>query len=307
MIINGLQDWQENPVLMTVDTFDSQLESIDFPAITLCTSNEFQPDNWAITEHVFNSFKFNCELDDNDCDELRTDFEPFFRLLFDLISSKFDQIEFNPVVLDDLYENLYYTFNINIPNQEELDHLYWAKERNKLSLWMIDEVIMQLTGRKDFKNQINLYDMLPKAYNGSKECNEACWEFKKAIINSFIKADVLASISDINNFGTLLRLFSDEIGISFQNDPIAPYEYPCKDCWEKCYAIDEIENLIHKVMKKIASQFGMKASLHDVPNVFGNGHVYPLKTLFYPLYSICNAGNIFMMKLVRKLKSLQDS
>ena len=62
MIMNGLQDWQENPVLMTVDTFDSPLESIDFPAITLCTSNEFQPDNWAITEHVFNSFKFDCEL-----------------------------------------------------------------------------------------------------------------------------------------------------------------------------------------------------------------------------------------------------
>ena len=199
----------------------------------------------------------------------------------------------------DLNENFYYKSNINIPNQEELDHLYWAKERNKLNIWMVNEVIMQFTGRKEKgENQINLYDMLPKAYNGSKECNEACWEFKKAIINSFIKADVLASISDIENFGTLLRLFSDEIGISFQNDPIAPYEYPCKDCWEKCYAIDEIENLIHKVMKKIASHFGLKASLHDVPNAFGNGYVYPLKTLFYPLYSICNAGNIFMMKLV---------
>ena len=45
---------------MTVDTFDVQIEEINFPAVTLCPEPTLQPDNWALTEQVFNSFKFNC-------------------------------------------------------------------------------------------------------------------------------------------------------------------------------------------------------------------------------------------------------
>ena len=60
MISSGYKDWEENPILMTVDTFDVPIEEIEFPAITLCPSPTLQPDNWALTEQVFNSFKFNC-------------------------------------------------------------------------------------------------------------------------------------------------------------------------------------------------------------------------------------------------------
>ena len=61
IVSDGVKNWKENPVLMTVENFDSPLQSIDFPAITLCLSPDFQPDNWALTEQVFNSFEFNCE------------------------------------------------------------------------------------------------------------------------------------------------------------------------------------------------------------------------------------------------------
>ena len=51
IIFNGLKDWKEHPIIMTVDTFDSQLQNIDLPAVTLCPSpGKFQPDNWAQTE-----------------------------------------------------------------------------------------------------------------------------------------------------------------------------------------------------------------------------------------------------------------
>ena len=56
---------------MTVETLDSTLQDIEFPAITLCSSNDFPPDNWDLTEKVLNSFKFNCEVGDEDCKEVR--------------------------------------------------------------------------------------------------------------------------------------------------------------------------------------------------------------------------------------------
>ena len=72
MVINykAYQDWNENPILMTVETLDSPLQDIEFPAVTLCPSNDFQPDNWDLTEKVLNMFKFNCEVGKEDCKEM---------------------------------------------------------------------------------------------------------------------------------------------------------------------------------------------------------------------------------------------
>ena len=85
---------------MTVDTIDSPLKSIDFPAITLCTSPSFQPDNWALTERVLNSFKYDCDVGNDACDKIREDLKPFIRLIFDLVSEKVDALEFSPMLIE---------------------------------------------------------------------------------------------------------------------------------------------------------------------------------------------------------------
>ena len=64
MIFSGLKDWNDHPVLMNIDTLENPLDKIEFPAITICQANDFQPDNWAMTEQVFNSFEFNCKPND---------------------------------------------------------------------------------------------------------------------------------------------------------------------------------------------------------------------------------------------------
>ena len=61
IILSALQDWSDNPVLMSVDTFMNPMREVNFPAITLCQSPSVQPDNWALTEQVFNSFKYDCK------------------------------------------------------------------------------------------------------------------------------------------------------------------------------------------------------------------------------------------------------
>ena len=74
--------------------------------------------------------------------------------------------------------------------------------------------------------------------------------------------------------------------------------YYKNDKWDQCYEINEIETLIFEVMKKVAVQYGLKTSLKDIPKVFGYDEV-ATKKMFYPLYSICKAGNIYLQRLVK--------
>ena len=144
----------------------------------------------------------------------------------------------------------------------------------------------------------NLYNMLPKEYDGSTECDKNCSESKQEIIKRFLMADVMASLSEVK-LGTLIRQYSDKIGFSFTNQPLQ-YQKINIDNWSTCNAIGNIENLIFETLEKLVTKFGLKATLHDIPTVFANGYNNPI-TQFYPLYSICSAG--FERLLTTKLVS----
>ena len=276
---------------MTVDTFDSPLHSIDFPAITLCTSDEFQPDNWALTEKVFNLFDFNCKYGDDSCDQIRKDFKPFLKIIFDKLYEKLEKLDFNPMVLEKMWLE---TSGLTLL---DIDHLCWAMDAYKLDLMMIDEVIIESIGRKDVTIK-DLHDMLPKEYNGTNDCNTIHSGLKEAILMRFIAADFFIDLS-VLKLGTLLRQYSDQIGYSFQNVLIDAYSH--NDWSSNCNNFGEVENLIFETMKRIATQFGLKASLHDIPNIFSNGYNKYFGVQFYPLYSICNADNLLFFVLVCKL------
>ena len=72
----GIFKWQVVFQFISVDTIDAPLKEIQFPTLTFCHDENFQPDNWAIIENIFNFLDFR-----ND-EKLRSDFEPVFRLLF---------------------------------------------------------------------------------------------------------------------------------------------------------------------------------------------------------------------------------
>ena len=50
---------------------ENPLKNIEFPALTLCPSPDFQPDDWALTEQIFNSFDSNCNVGNDDCKQIR--------------------------------------------------------------------------------------------------------------------------------------------------------------------------------------------------------------------------------------------
>ena len=270
---------------MTVDTFNSPLQSIDFPAITLCPSTSLQPDNWALTEQLFNSFEFNCEFENDDCNEIRKDFKPLLKLIYDLVFKKVNTLEFCPDVLENF---LLHERGLTI---EKTNHLYWAITLGKLDFAMMDDVIIEATGRrKKYVKFHDFYNMLPKETNGSIECNDDCTDWKYGIKKRFFTAYLMTELDSLK-LGTILRQFSDQIGFSFQNELIH-YQWPQKDTWMTCTEIGQIETLVFEVMKSMATQIGLKSSLQDIPNVFATTDFDYPRAQFYPLNSICNAENV---------------
>ena len=185
--------------------------------------------------------------------------------------------------------------DIEILTPSKINHLYWAFLANKLDLLMIEDVILDHMGRR---KALQLYKSLPKEYNGSVECNEECFWVKEAIVKQFIKADVMYDLTYMK-LGTLLRQFSNQIGFSFKDETML-YHYPPNDERKKCDEIGVIETLIFEAMERLATQFGLKTTLHDIPNVFANG-LNPARAQFYPLYTFCNSNisNIMPFNLVR--------
>ena len=280
---------------MTVDTFNSPLKSIDFPAITLCPSSSLQPDNWALTEQLFNSFEFNCEFKNDDCNEIRKDFKPLLKLIYDGLYEKVKTLEFGQDVLEDLLSN-----EMEL-TMERTNHLYWAIIAGKLDFIMMEDVIIESMGReRHYMTVHDFYNMLPKETNGSIECDDHCTESKQGIRMRFFTAYLMAELDNLK-LGTILRQFSDQLGFSFQNEQIY-YQWPRRDTWMTCKEIGQIETLVFEVMKSMATQIGLKASLQDIPNVFASTELEYPRAQFYPFYSICNAGyyNILTSNLVSK-------
>ena len=103
MIMNGLQGWNDNPVLISVDSLENPLKDIEFPAITICP--DFKPDHTALKELIFNLFEYNCDVGNDDCDQIRQDFNESIRNMFDSLWSTVDKAEFKDGYFDIDYSN----------------------------------------------------------------------------------------------------------------------------------------------------------------------------------------------------------
>ena len=61
MIRSALIDWAENPVITSLDSIATPINSMQFPTITVCKDEtKEQPDNWAYLEKLLNLLWFQC-------------------------------------------------------------------------------------------------------------------------------------------------------------------------------------------------------------------------------------------------------
>ena len=95
LILNGIKDWNENPVIISVDSIETPLKDIEFPALTLCP--DFEPDYTALAEEMFNQFKFNCGIGDRDCDQIRESFDKQLDQTYQDVQSKINNLRFDTV------------------------------------------------------------------------------------------------------------------------------------------------------------------------------------------------------------------
>ena len=62
MIRSALIDWAENPVITSLDSIATPINSMQFPTITVCKDEtKEQPDNWAYLEKLLNLLWFQCD------------------------------------------------------------------------------------------------------------------------------------------------------------------------------------------------------------------------------------------------------
>lgn len=85
-IHNAFEDWNENPVMTTLDSIAAPIGDIAFPTVTICQDEYTEPDVWAYAETLMNSLEFSCRREElwtydyplplcNDTTKIRQDFE----------------------------------------------------------------------------------------------------------------------------------------------------------------------------------------------------------------------------------------
>ena len=95
LILDGIKDWNENPVIISVDSLETPMKDIEFPAITLCPN--FEPDYTTLAEELFNQFKFNCDIGDEDCDQIRESFAGQLDQTYQDVQSRVNNLNFETV------------------------------------------------------------------------------------------------------------------------------------------------------------------------------------------------------------------
>jgi hypothetical protein len=81
MIHQALIDWEDNPIITTLDSIAAPIDLVQFPTVTVCSENYTPPDNWSYLEKVLNFLSFECATDEkysdvncNDTQKLRDDY-----------------------------------------------------------------------------------------------------------------------------------------------------------------------------------------------------------------------------------------
>ena len=82
-------------MIISVDSLETPLKDIEFPALTLCPN--FEPDYTALAEELFNQFEFNCDVGDEDCDQIRESFVGQLDQTYQDVQSKVNNLKFETV------------------------------------------------------------------------------------------------------------------------------------------------------------------------------------------------------------------
>ena len=282
MINNSIQDWNRNPVLITVDNIETSLSEVDFPALTVCNEPQYQPDNWALPEMVLNAFAFVCnpKYSPEDCQKteaLRKDFKPVLNAIFDELSQLVTKSKFH-------YESLEKYFL-----QSKVDAVIQSILANLTTIQKLEDTMKSSIGKFGTYHQF-IYNFVPESKE-NVECKKDCLKLKNKVLILLFKAQVLGFNSRMG-FGTYLRQNAKLLGITFDSEDVIKNSNLNINL---CKKISIVEHLYHGLMTKVGQSLGMNISIHDIPNLFQVEpprleEDHPRKD--YPFYTLCSYSHL---------------
>lgn len=58
--MNAFTEWNEEPIITTMDSIAAPIDKIQFPTVTACQKHNTQPDAWASIEIILKYVAFQC-------------------------------------------------------------------------------------------------------------------------------------------------------------------------------------------------------------------------------------------------------
>lgn len=144
-INDSFSDWEEEPIVTTLDSISAPVKELQFPTITVCPENYRPPDNWAALENILNLVAFECGLKKkwnsynqnyepetlpscNSTLDIRHDFE---YLLFDTLGAFIERVEISKTHLQN-NPSKFYGLDVKFIESELIPHLASFLEKKAL-------------------------------------------------------------------------------------------------------------------------------------------------------------------------------
>ena len=285
IIYDSFEDWDENPLITSVEDFEAPLNNVEFPAITVGHEPSYQTDNWALPEIIFNFFEFTCSMKSDDCkksEALRADFKPFLDDIYNIITEMIDEINVDEKSLQQ---------NEEFP-MDHVEIVLQAILNNETTLEDLEDTLKDSIGKysythsayKDFVEVfLNNDNDEPKT---TIECKNNCVLLKSNVTKFMLKVLAL-DLPPKYGFGTLLRSFASDIGTTFGEF----YSNKKGKNVEQCL-FNQKENILHSLMVSLNKNLtDTKVTLFDVPSLFKvrqDEDIQEIPAHNIPIHSLCS-------------------
>ena len=295
-LYNAFSDWNNMPVITTLDSIAKPISYIQFPTVTICQDEYQPPDRWAYLESILNYVEFDCDPDIYaECDRSRTQkVRNDFDNLIDSIENKFKGWLLNPnnvkTPIYDVLSNVTYDPNgmmndikiqlagLMIKGEVSNGDLYDLIKKHFSDRVVIATALSSLheeiSEYDDYYNY-DYYNIFGSLYqydtssDVSSQCNTTQCTKKLQFIDQIIRLlSTVANIESILPFGTFVASFADLtddfLHYNIKNQYWINHKVP------KCKLVKELKHYgIHEYFQNLSKIAGFGdnelVSLYDLP------------------------------------------
>ena len=322
---SAFQDWEDEPIITTVDSIAAPISKIQFPTVTICQDEYKRPDNWAFLETILNYVAFECRddvldnfPDDEPCDKtvkIRKDFHDLIQTVADkfkgwIMNPKLETTAVYDVLDNKLNINLDYNNPIIVGLKCQIVNLMETRkiQKNKIfklmssdhfaRLGSIQSILITLSDELDYSDDgFNYLDAIVfRDKRCSLLCNSTnCKKNEKLVDKAVRFLLVMMNVESKQPFGSFLASFAYLSHNFLGFKPRSNVDIPTIENKEKfpdCKKIDPKN--YHEYFEKLSKIVGFSEkellSLYDLPAIVANLNISNLEAPSFPnffLYSRC--------------------